>query len=272
MSKLIDMTGQKIGAWKVLTRAENDKRGRAQWLCECSLCGKQKVVSGINLRGGQSYSCGCTKMEKMRQSCIKDETDKTYGYLHVLRQATPQEKQLKIKGHTTNGVYWVCECLKCGNPYFIVKGDYLRNGDTKSCGCLTSKNEVKIATMLNKLNLLYKTQYTFLDLTSTGRGCDRLMFDFAILNSNNEVLYLIEYDGEQHFYQENTWNLESFIATCRNDDLKNNYCFNNNIPLIRIPFLAQQEYNEQDLQLSTTRFLLTQDNIKQYYQDRVVKE
>lgn len=50
--------------------------------------------------------------------------------------------------------------------------------------------------MLQNLNFSFIEQYTFPDLISTGRGCDRLPFDFAIINSeNNELLYLIEYDG-----------------------------------------------------------------------------
>lgn len=40
----------------------------------------------------------------------------------------------------------------------------------------------------------------FDDLTSTGRKCDRLPFDFAVINPyTQQVLYLIEYDGIQHF-------------------------------------------------------------------------
>ena len=36
--------------------------------------------------------------------------------------------------------YWICEC-DCGEIKSI-KGKYLRNGDTKSCGCLRSENLV----------------------------------------------------------------------------------------------------------------------------------
>ena len=144
MSKMIDMTGWVVGDWDVLERAENTKRGEARWKCRCRLCGTEKVVTGTNLRGGQSKSCGCQKMQKMRTACVIDETDKIYGFLHVLREATPEEKASKTNNINTSGAYWVCECLKCGNPYTIVKGDYLRNGDTKSCGCLNSYNESKI--------------------------------------------------------------------------------------------------------------------------------
>lgn len=82
-------------------------------------------------------------------------------------------------------MYWVCSCLKCGKQNVIVKGDYLRNGDTSSCGCLNSKNESKIAKMLDALNIKYIQQYKYLNY----------YFDFAIFSKNGNLLYFIEYDG-----------------------------------------------------------------------------
>ena len=90
--------------------------------------------------------------------------------------------------------YWNCECLNCGRKDVIVFGDYLRNGDTTSCGCILSKNESKIADMLHNAGISFRQQYMFDDLTSTGRKCDRLLFDFAVMNGET-LLYLIEYDG-----------------------------------------------------------------------------
>lgn len=258
MSKLIDMTGQDYGHWHVIERGPNDKSGRARWLCECTLCGTKKYVSGGHLRSGRSTSCGCTKMEKMRQACIKHEEGKTYGWLHVERMATEEEKPR----HDRTGVYWVCTCLKCGRKNVVVFGDYLRNGDTTSCGCVLSVNESRIAQMLDSMNFSYKQQFSFEQLTSTGRECDRLLFDFAIFNKE-QLVYLIEYDGIQHFNSKHAWKENGFETTRKNDLLKNQYCFENNIPLIRIPY--NQEYNLQDLKLATTRFLLTPDNEKEYY-------
>lgn len=91
-------------------------------------------------------------MEKMRLATIKDETGKNYGYLHVERMATKEERPRSDR----TGVYWVCTCTKCGRENVIVLGDYLRNGDTKSCGCMTSVNESKIANMLSNANIVYR--------------------------------------------------------------------------------------------------------------------
>ena len=90
-------------------------------------------------------------MEKMRQANIKNEIGNIYGFLKVIRQASNEEKPRQDRA----GIYWVCECLKCGKQNVIVLGDYLRNGDTTSCGCLNSKNESNIAKMLDELNINY---------------------------------------------------------------------------------------------------------------------
>lgn len=261
MSKLIDLTNQDFGYWHVIERAQNSKDGRARWKCLCTACGKIKNVDGSHLRGGRSTNCGCIRMEKMRQTNIKNEKDKTYGYLHVERMATEDEKPRKDR----TGIYWNCTCTKCGRKNVIVFGDYLRNGDTQSCGCIVSKNESKIAQLLEYLNFKYIQQYTFSDLTSTGRQCDKLKFDFAIFN-NSQLIYLIEYDGQQHFDKKHAFSENSYEIMRTNDLLKNKYCFNNNIPLIRIPY--DVEYNLNDLKIETTRFLLTPENEEQYYESR----
>lgn len=40
-----------------------------------------------------------------------------------------------IHSSTPRGVYWLCEC-ECGKEV-VVRGQAVRSGDTKSCGCLT---------------------------------------------------------------------------------------------------------------------------------------
>lgn len=56
---------------------------------------------------------------------MKDITGQTFGKLTVIDCAG------KIKNDGT--YYWNCQC-ECGNTA-VVKGTYLRNGNTKSCGC-----------------------------------------------------------------------------------------------------------------------------------------
>ena len=54
----IDLSGQKFGKLTVL--GDTGNRGAAMWTCQCE-CGNIVDVFGINLTGGRTKSCGCTK-------------------------------------------------------------------------------------------------------------------------------------------------------------------------------------------------------------------
>jgi hypothetical protein len=92
-------------------------------------------------------------------------------------------------------------------------------------------------------------------------------YDFYV-----DEMYIIEYDGSQHFYYKGTgWDTKEHLERVRkNDLLKNKYCFDNNIPIIRIPYDA--DYIINDLKLETTRFLLTPENEEEYYKSRIKGE
>ena len=55
-------------------------------------------------------------------------------------------------------------------------------------------------------------------------------------------------------------------TTHYHDLQKNKYCFEHNIPIIRIPY--NEDYDIKDLKLETTRFLLTPKNEREYYATR----
>lgn len=67
--KLIDLEGQRFGAWKVLGYG-----GKDRWLCYCQ-CGTVAKVSGQELQDGQSASCGCSLSEKERTRAGLNERD-----------------------------------------------------------------------------------------------------------------------------------------------------------------------------------------------------
>ena len=57
--KKLDLIGQTFHQLTVIARADN-LGGRTTWLCDCS-CGNTVVVLGVNLRNGNTESCGCLK-------------------------------------------------------------------------------------------------------------------------------------------------------------------------------------------------------------------
>ena len=73
-------------------------------------------------------------------------------------------------------------------------------------------------------------------------------FDFAIINQNGGLKCIIEYDGILHFeYEPNRgWNnKENWDKTHKNDLIKNQWCKENNIPIIRIPYTEKDLINKE---------------------------
>ena len=225
--------GNKYGKLTVLYRVSDVRKGEARWHCICD-CGNECDVSGVHLRNGSVQSCGCKKFESHNGI---DETGKRYGKLQVL-----------YKSKKTDGthIFWHCKC-DCGNECDI-NGSYLRSGISSNCGCERSVGELKINNILKKNNINFKREYNFPDLLGVNGG--RLRFDFGILNNQNELLYLIEYDGIQH-YKPNCFGQDDqlFKIIKIHDKLKNEYCIEHNIPLIRIPYTQLNNITINDLTL-----------------------
>ena len=96
--------------------------------------------------------------------------------------------------------------------------------------CNSSMGEKAISKFLDNYNIKYQREYRFKDC----RNVFPLPFDFYIKDLN----ICIEYDGIQHFECTKGWNkYEDRIKYIQNNDaIKNNYCVDKNIRLIRIPY------------------------------------
>jgi hypothetical protein len=82
---------------------------------------------------------------------------------------------------------------------------------------------------LKKVGLVYEIQYTFNDCLNI----KKLPFDFYLPEYN----ICIEYDGEQHFRPIDYFGgLETFNKQKERDNIKNKYCENNNIEILRIAY------------------------------------
>lgn len=128
MPKPIDLTGQRFGRFTVVSRAENNKDGRAMWLCKCD-CGNERVVMGKCLRNGHTQSCGCLNREINSKRTFIDRVGERFGRLVVLSRADDY-----VAPNGDKHVMWKCLC-DCGNEA-IVDVCQLIQGKTKSCGCL----------------------------------------------------------------------------------------------------------------------------------------
>lgn len=237
MSKLIDLKGQVFGKLTVISRAENNKANKAQWLCECE-CGNKKIIVGTQLRNGHTKSCGCLQKEKASENMVKiqkigaqtrliDLTGQTFGKLTVIRRDNINTSQNKPK--------WICQC-ECGK-IISVSGYCLKSNQTKSCGCLgISEGEYIIKKILQENNIPFLQEVKFSDL----KDKTFLRYDFGILDSHNKIIKLIEFDGKQHFDKSSIWYSEELV---KRDKIKNEYAVEHNIPLLRIKYTDKENIN-----------------------------
>lgn len=254
--KFKDLTDKTFGNLRVLyrdTERELKVVSHTYWMCKCS-CGNLKSVESNGLIRGSAKDCGCSNFVNLE--------GKTIHMLTVLRRDRERENSIREKkGHSPT--YWLCKC-ECGTITSI-KYSHLSTGSIKSCGCVTSFGEKRIKEMLNERHIKYNYNARFDNLRSD-KG-HQLKYDFVVFNSKNQISHIIEFDGEQHFgYTGRDWSTKKhFEEGRRNDLIKNKYCFDNNIPLIRIPYTRLDKLNIQDLLLESTEFRLTKTTEEGYY-------
>ena len=229
MSKLKNEINNVYGYLTVIERAPNSLDGRARWVCKCK-CGNLVTVLGNHLRGGRIKSCGCYQKEQTSKASTINLVGKTIGNFTVLES---------IQGKNGERHKWRCRCNLCGNENVKIQTTNLYI--QYSCGCsISSKGERKIKEILDELKIKYVQEKRFNNCKFENGYLAR--FDFYLPSYNT----IIEYDGKQHFIEGNRVfdNKEKFKLTQEHDLIKTQYCFNNNIKLIRIPFF---DYNKLDI-------------------------
>lgn len=249
-SRIDNLTHKIFNHLTVIGRAPSPNNDtRAYWWCICD-CENQNIirVSGKNLKNGNTKSCGCLQKSIAKQNAIirnksispgrgnkKDLTNKYFGKLIAL-EATD------ARGND-GSIVWKCKCTNDNNIIFV-PSHLLLNNTVQSCGCISSNGENKIEQLLKENNISYKKQFSFNDLYDKNPSYP-LKFDFAIFN-NHQLSYLIEYDGIQHFIETNYFH-ENLKDCIKRDQLKDNYCKNHNITLIRIPYTKYKTLTIKDL-------------------------
>ena len=252
--------GDRFGRLVILNRdLTKQGEGRVYWNCQCD-CGNVVSLSGKTLKSGNTRSCGCLNNDTRRKRIIQwneennpDLTGIKSGLLTVIRKATKEE----TLGRPQGVGYWYCEC-ECGNYHIVGTSDFTLK-KVQSCGCLNSKGEAKITSILTENNIDFIKQFTFEDLI--GNMGRHYAFDFAIFE-NNQLSYLIEYDGVQHYSARHQFTKEESTLEIiqQRDRVKNDYTLSHNIPLIRIPYTQFDNLSIEDLQIQTTKFLLQKES------------
>ena len=209
-----NIIGKKFNHLTVLEKSEKRIGGKIGYKCQCD-CEKKTIlyVSKTDLENNHTTSCGCARRKYKIGDIISNK--QIIGY---------------IGSKNNNGhYYYKVKCLLCGREYEAI-GQTLEK--TVGCGCQKSIGEFKIIQILQQNNIKYYKEYCFPN--------SLLRFDFALLDKDNNIYRLIEFDGEQHYEQNiknSGWNTyEKYQYTLKNDLKKNQIAKDNNIPLVRIPY------------------------------------
>ena len=241
-----NIAGQKFGRLTAIAPTnKRNKQGLVIWKFQCD-CGNIVEKVGRNVWRGYTSSCGCLKHDMLVKRNIENNENK-YAIGKQFGNLTIISDLFFKKQKRGNNESWVkCQC-KCGN-IIEVRTNNLGSGTTKSCGCVQSFGEKEIIKILTDNNINFITQYSFSDLLGPKGG--KLRFDFAIFY-NDKLYELIEFDGRQHFEgPDGTWkNSYSLEDLQLRDNLKNEYCKQHNLKLVRISYKDLSKLNLQLLQL-----------------------
>ena len=171
---------------------------------------------------------------------FKDRTGQKYGTLLVIRRC---EDAVFPSGKL---VQWECFCENCKKTVKVLgcnlnktkscgcikpKTAHLKNNSIRSCGCIKSFGEQQIIKFLNSLKINYKREYVFPELVNSNNNPVR--FDFAFLNQENQLIALLEFQGEQHYREKIAFGKMQREET---DQLKKAFCLKNNILLFEIKY------------------------------------
>lgn len=97
----------------------------------------------------------------------------------------------------------------------------------------SSRGENMIKSFLEKRNIEFSRNHRFDDC----KRKKKLRFDFYLPEKN----MIIEYDGEHHFIENKYFGKGNLKYISENDEIKNKYCVDNGIQIIRIPYWDYDE-------------------------------
>ena len=227
--------GTIINGWKIISRDPNEPR---KWIVECTCEAHTQKSMRIDEIKNSLGCCYCTTATNK----LIDLVGKKFGHWTVLSKG-------EIRG---SHIFWLCECDCENHTTKEIDGYALRSGKSTSCGCQHfSRGEEKIKELLKENNIPFETQKMFKTCQTSLNNYAK--FDFYV---NNQ--YIIEFDGEQHFKLVDIgWNdSEKLARTQERDIIKNQWCKENNIPLIRIPYTHLPDLCIEDLLLETSKFIV----------------
>ena len=200
--------------------------------CECLIDGIIWFPKPNALLNGQ----GCPECGRIASN--KNSTKTNQEFVHQLGIVNPDV--IPLQEYVQAKIPILVMCKKCGYKWQTTPDNLLRGGSCQNCSA--TNNEKKLEDILIRLGYHIERQKKYNDC----RDRLPLPFDIYLLNQN----ILVEYDGEQHYMPVNFGGIsndeaeENLKKTQYHDAIKNKYCHQNNIPLIRVPYWEKNNLEE----------------------------
>lgn len=239
--------GMRVGPKNILFIQECGHLGKDRsGIFQCPVCLRMDWITRLSdVCSGASTKCKDCATKESIDRCIDygrqsgyNLLGRRFGKLLVVESVYREHKD-------KNGLLWCCRC-DCGKICEVHSRD-LVSGRIMSCGCDAShsKGENRIKNILDG-NIIFYQEYSFSNCINPKTN-KNLRFDFYLPDYD----CCIEYDGKQHFQEVQLFET-SLQENQYRDSIKDQYCKDNNIGLIRIPYWdynrIDKDYLEQLLQ------------------------
>ena len=126
-----DILNKTFGRLKVLCKDGVDNHRRIMYQCECE-CGNVTRVSGTRLRNGRVKSCGCYRLEKLREKCTTHGMTKSFEYkvYHNMITRCYYEKHMYYHNYGGRGIKVCDRWLESFENFYEDMGDKPSNKDS----------------------------------------------------------------------------------------------------------------------------------------------
>lgn len=189
------------------------KNSRSKVKIICSIHGVFEQHANSHLQG-----CGCKKCAPQHQFLTQEQWIKTANKVHYKKYDYSKVKYINSRSK----VIIICP----------EHGEFKQAAESHTSGigcpfCISSKGEILIRKWLENNNISFVEQYRFEDC----RYKNTMPFDFYLSSKN----ICIEYDGEHHYKTIKHFKNSLELIQLK-DSIKTQYCLDNKIELIRIPY------------------------------------
>lgn len=154
---------------------------------------------------------------------IQRRIDEQYG----------EGKYIPMSEYVDTRVHMNFKHTECGFEWSVSPQNITRGYACPYCNkTTTSKGERMLYEIFNEYNINYKNEVSFEDL----KVQKKLRYDFGIYDENDNLLFLIEYNGQQHYKDVKYFGRQKLKERRNYDLMKIQYAKSNKVPLGIIPY------------------------------------